>query len=105
MPEGTGQVKLHANPSLCLDAGDNPANDSGLKIYDCLDVPQQQWTLEGGFLKIKPLNLCLDVAKESTHSYSKPYVSLKDLQMWECSEPDVYQHFSLYDGPGNDGSQ
>lgn len=105
MPEGTGQVKLHAKPHLCLDAGDNPANGSGIKIYTCLDVPQQQWTLEDGLLKLKSLNQCLDVEKESTQSYSKPYISLKDLQTWECSQPDVFQHFSLYDGPGNDGTQ
>lgn len=105
MPQGTGQVKLHANPKLCLDAGDNPANGSGIKIYDCLDVPQQKWTLEDGLLKLKDLNQCLDVEKDSTRSYSKPYISLKDLQTWECSKPDPFQQFSLYDGPGNDGSQ
>lgn len=91
MPCGTGQVKLHSSPTMCLDAGDNPANGSGLKIYDCLEVPQQQWTLENGVLALKSFNQCLDVRKESTPSYSKPYVSVKDLQTWACSQPDPFQ--------------
>lgn len=105
MPKGTGQVKLHSAPNFCLDAGDNPANGSALKIWDCLKVPQQQWTLENGVLALKQLNQCLNVRKESGQSYSKPYIYLKQLQTWQCDRNDQYQRFSVYDGPGNDGTQ
>lgn len=100
MPNGTGQIKLHSNPDLCLDAGENPGDGSkGMKIWTCLDVPQQQWTFANDHLSTTN-GQCLDTEKESTQSYQKPYVSDKSVQTWSCSGPDPYQAFALYDGPG-----
>ncbi|KAK1921148.1 ricin B lectin domain-containing protein [Papiliotrema laurentii] len=100
LPQGTGQVKLHRHPDLCLDAGINPGDGSkGMKIWTCLDVPQQQWTFSNGLLSTTN-GQCLDVEKESGPSYNKPYQSLKSVQTWTCSQPDPYQAFQLYDGPG-----
>lgn len=39
---------MQSNPSLCLDAGNDPANGSGLKLWSCGDGwLQQSWTHEG----------------------------------------------------------
>jgi hypothetical protein len=27
-----------------MDAGDNPSNNGGVKVWSCGDFPQQQWT-------------------------------------------------------------
>lgn len=52
LPNGQGQVKLHGHDDLCLDAGENPSDGSdGVKLYTCLDVPQQQWNFVEGTLQ------------------------------------------------------
>lgn len=41
----SGPVTLHDNDGLCLDAGDNPADGSAVKIWTCYDgLDQQTWT-------------------------------------------------------------
>jgi hypothetical protein len=46
LPNGTGQVRLHGT-DLCLDAGSNPANGVGAKVWTCGNYPQQQWAVVG----------------------------------------------------------
>jgi hypothetical protein len=45
LPTNTsGPVTLHDNDGLCLDAGDNPADGSAVKIWTCYDgLDQQTW--------------------------------------------------------------
>lgn len=112
LPNGTGQVKLHGT-DLCLDAGENPSNGIGAKVWTCGDYPQQQWTMDGNQLKTanskytimlsrtsaECLDQCLDVTKESGYAVKpKPYGTyrLKAMQTWECStNQDPYMAFAI----------
>ena len=81
---------------LCLDAGDNPANGSGMKVWDCYPgLLQQTWSFDGHQITLSN-GQALDVVKESTPSYNKPYISEKDLQTWTAStNADPYQQFTF----------
>ncbi|KAI9639257.1 uncharacterized protein MKK02DRAFT_39553 [Dioszegia hungarica] len=95
--EGTaGPVRLHSQPQLCLDAGDNPANGIGGKIWTCYEgLAQQQWLFSGSTLRTAN-NQCFDVVKESGPNNQKPYGTQADTQTWECStNGDPYQSFHV----------
>ncbi|RSH79732.1 uncharacterized protein EHS24_009386 [Apiotrichum porosum] len=65
---------------LCLDAGVNPGPGSLVHLWTCYDVPQQQWaavTPGLGMLKLKGVDLCLDV-KDGVTANGSP------LQVWSC---------------------
>ncbi|ORY26945.1 hypothetical protein BCR39DRAFT_469795, partial [Naematelia encephala] len=99
----SGNVQLHGT-NYCLDAGDNPANGSGIKIWTCGDGwLQQTWdfesdkrlSLSNGEWIFNTLNThtnylwcigqCLDVVAGSGPTQTKPYGSEENLQTWECS--------------------
>lgn len=85
-----------AGTNFCLDAGVNPANGSGMKIWTCYDgLLQQTWSVNANRLISLGNNQCLDVTLESGRRDIKPYGSLKDLQTWQCSATDPQQLFVL----------
>ena len=45
-----GQIKYHGS-DLCLDAGSNPSNGVGLKLWTCGDYPQQKFNKVGSMLQ------------------------------------------------------
>lgn len=60
-------------------------------------MPQQQWTFQNGQLSLpQDVGQCLDVKSEWIKSINQPYSILKYLQTWQCSQPDVFQHFAVY---------
>jgi len=45
-----GLMRLASNPNLCLDAGINPSNGAGIKVWTCFDgAPQQTWSYNNVF--------------------------------------------------------
>lgn len=94
---GSGHIKLADSENSCLDAGNDPANGSKLKTYQCYDgLLQQTWSLNGQQLQLAN-GQALDVEKESgPNRFVKPFGSEKDLQTWEAStNNDPYQQFVL----------
>ncbi|WRT63600.1 uncharacterized protein IL334_000523 [Kwoniella shivajii] len=101
----TGQVDLIWHTDLCLDAGDQ-TNGAEVTVSRCGEGQRQSWDIESlddGKFRFKindQSSQCLDVIKDSTSSYNKPYISVKDLQMWEChpdDHPDIsQQYFELF---------
>ncbi|RSH82126.1 hypothetical protein EHS25_006059 [Saitozyma podzolica] len=95
LPTNTsGPVTLHDNDGLCLDAGDNPADGSAVKIWTCYDgLDQRTWTrsatntlsLSNNELRSSVGPGCLDVTAASTSVNEEPYSLLKTLQTWQCS--------------------
>ncbi|RSH76867.1 uncharacterized protein EHS24_005269 [Apiotrichum porosum] len=58
---GIGPIELKGTP-FCLDAGDNPGDQSQLRIWDCYSgLPQQQFKVQGDTLQVADKNLCVDV--------------------------------------------
>ena len=88
----TGHVQF--NDELCLDAGENPGNGSGLKLWECLDVPQQIFTVDANdHIRLGAFNQCVDVKKESgpkKEGYTF-FGKYRDVQTWECSDSDPEQ--------------
>lgn len=92
---GKGNVRLHGT-NKCLDAGSNPANGGGLKIWDCYEgLFQQTWDLTSGSIKLSS-NQCVDVVEGSGPDQTKPYNSLKDLQIYQCYDGNTNQKFNTY---------
>ncbi|GFZ48292.1 hypothetical protein JCM24511_06040 [Saitozyma sp. JCM 24511] len=82
----SGPVTLHDNDGLCLDAGDNPADGSAVKIWTCYDgLDQQTWTRSATNTLSLSNNQCLDVTADSTTVNEEPYSLLRTLQTWQCS--------------------
>lgn len=80
-----GNVQLHGT-DLCLDAGDDPANASGIKVWTCGDGwLQQTWTFEAANRLSLGNGQCLDVVAGSGPINAKPYGSEEELQTWACS--------------------
>ena len=88
----TGRIQF--NDELCLDAGVNPGNGSRLKLWECLDVPQQTFTHDAtDHFRLGAFDQCLDVRKESEpvregYTFFGKY---RDLQTWACSDTDPEQ--------------
>ncbi|GFZ44478.1 hypothetical protein JCM24511_02200 [Saitozyma sp. JCM 24511] len=92
----TGPVRV-INTNLCLDAGNNPGNGSGLKVWTCYDgLLQQTWKRGAGNSNTFALSngQCLDVERGSTGQSLLPYSALENVQTWQCSNNgDVQQVF------------
>ena len=73
--------------------GGEPADKTGMKIWQCYDgLLQQTWTVgKDGSLISLANNQCLDVTKESGPSGGSIYGSQKSMQTWTCSSPDPQQ--------------
>ncbi|WWC57838.1 uncharacterized protein I303_100373 [Kwoniella dejecticola CBS 10117] len=93
-----GRIDLVEHTNLCID-GEGVQNGDEPKSEECNQDYSQTWDVEkldNGYYRFKIDGQCLDVEKDSTPSYQKPYISDKDLQMWEChdaSHPDAAQQY------------
>lgn len=78
-----GNIALHSNPDLCLDAGNDPANGSPLKLWSCGDGwLQQTWNYETGSNL-----LALDNSEsEALHAITRKGVALIFRPMPQCQE-------------------
>ncbi|WVW81518.1 hypothetical protein I302_103512 [Kwoniella bestiolae CBS 10118] len=101
-----GQIKLISNEDMCLDADTSNGNGGQISIEACEDGKDSQVFTVGTTGTGSEPNLrlaigssesqCLDVVKDSTPSYQKPYGYTKDLQSWEChptDHPDAQQQY------------
>jgi len=97
-PSAPGAITVtgaNSNTPLCLDAGNNPSNGSGMKIYTCYPgLLQQTWSFNGNGLASLSNGQCLNVRAESGPGFNKPYGSLKDTQTWACSSSDPNEKFT-----------
>ena len=104
-----GPIQL-AGTNFCLDAGINPSNGSGLKLWDCYSMLlQQTWSFStDGLVSLSnskyssrhehlahAVDQCLDVQLGSQPGGQEPYTSIMNLQTWTCSDPDPQQHFTV----------
>ncbi|TXT11077.1 hypothetical protein VHUM_01828 [Vanrija humicola] len=81
------QMRLFANPNLCIDAGVNPTDGSRVKVWQCYPgLPQQTWVTSGPKKQLKGTNLCLDVTNGN-------WVNGQQLQVWTCNFGNVNQVF------------
>jgi hypothetical protein len=84
--------------TLNLDAGSNPGNGVGAKVWTALDVPQQKFYYTAdNHIALYGGSVCLDVVAESGPTPTKPYGTLKDVQYWDCSGPDPNQIWTTTD--------
>ncbi|PPQ75089.1 hypothetical protein CVT24_010154 [Panaeolus cyanescens] len=82
---GGQQLKV-AGTNYCLDAGSNPANGIGMKIWTCYDnLPQQKWLYNSqNQLVLQNLGLCLDLENGITTNGNK-------VQTWRCASGNLNQ--------------
>lgn len=94
VPNGGETGHIRFNDELCLDAGVNPGDGAKLKLWECLDLPQQIFTTDANHhFRLGAFDQCLDVRKESV-SVKKGYhffEKYRDLQTWTCSDTDPEQ--------------
>ncbi|KAL1412256.1 hypothetical protein Q8F55_003267 [Vanrija albida] len=92
-PDGwKGQIQVKdSNPGkrYCLDAGSWPQNGVLLKVWECLDVPQQQWHVHDGVIELVGYNLCLDVRDGNLREGGV-------VQTWQCFHGNKNQQFEVY---------
>jgi hypothetical protein len=63
-----GNVRLHSNPALCLEAGNDPANGSRLKLWSCGEGwPQQSFTPSGVNLWSLDNGTCTLIPSQTDH--------------------------------------
>ncbi|WVN88852.1 uncharacterized protein L203_104066 [Cryptococcus depauperatus CBS 7841] len=90
----TGPISVQSKVGdFCLTVGENPTSGSRVFIDYCGGQNQNWYYSDVNVLKLDGTNLCLDVVEGSGPSYSKPYGSEKDLQVWECVEGNTNQIF------------
>lgn len=91
--QGSASTIQLAGTNYCLDAGSTPGNGNDMKIYTCYPgLTQQTWYYTtDNHIALYNGNQCLDVKAESGTIQSEPYGSLKNVQTWQCSGPDVNQ--------------
>ncbi|WOO78989.1 Endo-1,4-beta-xylanase A [Vanrija pseudolonga] len=75
-------IRPHGDNTLCLDAGEHPADGSRVHLWQCYDgLTQQAWTTinKDGFslLKLRDWDLCLDVTDGN-------FADGTELQVWTC---------------------
>lgn len=107
-----GVIRLHSNPNLCLDAGNDPVNGSGLKLWSCGEGwLQQSWTHHANNIysldnsrsyrtafisDADPIDQCLDVKMGSQAGNQTPYNSVADLQTYECDNSEKGDQFQIF---------
>ncbi|RDB27192.1 Endo-1,4-beta-xylanase A [Hypsizygus marmoreus] len=79
------KVKL-ANTNFCLDAGSNPANAVGMKIWTCYDnLPAQAWYYtDDNRIAVTGRGLCLDLTNGVLTNSNR-------LQTWWCTDNNKNQ--------------
>ena len=78
---GTGPSKVQlAGTNFCLDAGSNPGNGVGMKIWTCFSgLPQQQWYITGdNRIALENQGLCLDLTNGNLQNGNQ-------VQTWQCT--------------------
>ncbi|KAI5120318.1 hypothetical protein M0805_000378 [Coniferiporia weirii] len=70
---------------MCLTAANN-TNGAQVSIQPCTGAESQQWTFEGGSVKLYSNAKCLDVTNGADADGTK-------LQIWDCSANDANQQF------------
>ncbi|KAJ9091612.1 hypothetical protein QFC21_007152 [Naganishia friedmannii] len=100
---GSTKIKVaansHSSQDFCLDLGVVRRQDgTNLHLYQCVDVPQQQFWITGAgddHIALEGDNQCIDVRADSGFSQDSPYSSLKDVQSWQCTGGNTNQMFSF----------
>ncbi|KAF8960460.1 ricin B lectin domain-containing protein [Flammula alnicola] len=86
-----GSTKVQVTgTNFCLDAGTNPANGIGLKIWQCYDnLPAQQWYYtEDNRIALEGQGFCTDLTNGiQTNS--------NQLQTWQCTDNNVNQIWTI----------
>ncbi|KAF9466903.1 ricin B lectin domain-containing protein [Collybia nuda] len=82
--EGTSIVLWGTD--FCLDAGSNPGNGVGMKIWTCYgDLPAQSWYWsDDNRITLQGKGLCLDLPNGSTQNGNQ-------VQTWQCSNGNTNQ--------------
>ncbi|KAL7413805.1 ricin B lectin domain-containing protein [Mrakia frigida] len=83
--EGSTKIRV-AGTKFCLDAGTNPGNGIGMKIWSCIDdLPAQQfYRTEDKRIAVEGKGQCLDLTNGSLDNYSQA-------QTWACSTGNTNQ--------------
>ncbi|KAG6846985.1 hypothetical protein H0H93_010743 [Arthromyces matolae] len=89
---GTTIVQTHINGKYCLDAGSDPANGVGMKIWTCYDgLPAQTWYYtDDKRIALQGKGLCLDLPN-GVHANSS------QVQTWTCTDNNTNQVWTLYE--------
>jgi hypothetical protein len=82
---GGQQIKV-AGTNFCLDAGSNPGNAVGMKIWTCYDnLPQQQWLYNSeNQIVLQNRGLCLDLTNGVVTNSNQ-------VQTWQCASGNLNQ--------------
>ncbi|GLB36857.1 putative G-X-X-X-Q-X-W domain-containing protein [Lyophyllum shimeji] len=77
---GSTKVQVHGT-TYCLDAGSNPGNGVGMKIWTCYDnLPAQQWYFTNDSrIALENHGLCLDLT-------NGVHVPGNQVQTWQCTD-------------------
>ena len=83
--EGPTKVQL-AGTNFCLDAGSNPGNGVGMKIWTCFNnLPAQQWFYTGdNRIALENKGLCLDLTNGNLYNGNQ-------VQTWQCGNGNTNQ--------------
>ncbi|WVQ80074.1 hypothetical protein IAT38_002175 [Cryptococcus sp. DSM 104549] len=97
---GTGRIRLHGLPELCIEAQESSRNWARLTIQHC-DVSQerQTWSFIGERLKLggaQSKQYCMDLELGSRGSPKVPYDDVQKLQIWRCFPENPQQVFFLH---------
>lgn len=89
---GQGHVQL-AWTGFCLDAGSNPANGVGMKIWQCFDnLPAQDWFYTADDrVALTNQGFCLDLTDGNI-------ANANQIQIWKCTDNDVNQVWTTSPG-------
>ncbi|KAL1407895.1 hypothetical protein Q8F55_007331 [Vanrija albida] len=87
---GQAEIAVSGGKRFCLDAGSYPGNGVRLKVWECLDVPQQQWHFANGRLELVGYGLCADL-RDGALGTARGYV-----QTWQCYDGNINQKWRLY---------
>ncbi|KIR30941.1 hypothetical protein I309_00294 [Cryptococcus deuterogattii LA55] len=93
--DSSGPIPLQSKiGDMCLSAGDNPVSGSSLTIDHCGNGQKQTWNYSAqNKIQLDSTDLCLDVKEGSGPINQNPYVIVKELQVWECTDDNNNQIF------------
>ncbi|KAF9556255.1 hypothetical protein CPC08DRAFT_694670 [Agrocybe pediades] len=86
---GSTKIQL-ANTNFCLDAGSNPANGVGLKIWQCFDnLPAQQWFFTNdNRIALENQGQCVDLTNGIL-------TNANQVQTWKCTDFNTNQIWNI----------
>ncbi|KAF8999269.1 ricin B lectin domain-containing protein [Cyathus striatus] len=86
---GSTKIQL-ANTNFCLDAGSNPGNGIGMKIWQCYDnLPAHQWWFtDDNRIALQGKGQCLDLRNGKLTNGNQ-------VQTWQCTDFNTNQIWTL----------